>query len=101
VTRTHQTLVPVDDCHYCSCRTDVYPVIFQRDDRQVKRSLKGQHGIAVMNLKPQRHRGHGVPTSNGHEATRKRRRRQIGASGINDLVETLMSLMPKGETTEF
>ncbi|MGO9527923.1 MAG: hypothetical protein ACLP0A_10170, partial [Verrucomicrobiia bacterium] len=98
---THPNLIPVGDCHRRSNTTDVYPLIYQCGEWQVKRSLKGQHGITVMNPKPQRHRGHGVPTSNGHEATRKRRRRQIGEGGINDLVETLMSLMPKGETTEF
>jgi integrase len=39
-TRKHQKLVHVGDCLYRSSRTDVYYAIFQREGRQVKRSLK-------------------------------------------------------------
>ncbi len=39
-TRKHQKLVHVGDCLYRSSRTDVYYAIFQRDGKQVKRSLK-------------------------------------------------------------
>jgi integrase len=38
--RKHQKLVHVGDCLYRSTTTDVYYAIFQRDGRQVKRSLK-------------------------------------------------------------
>ena len=38
--RTRQMLVPPGDSHGRSSRTDVYPVIFQRAERQVMRSLK-------------------------------------------------------------
>ena len=39
-TRKHQKLIHVGDCLYRSSRTDVYYAIFQRDGKQVKRSLK-------------------------------------------------------------
>ena len=39
-TRKHQKLIHVGDCLYRSSRTDVYYAIFQREGRQVKRSLK-------------------------------------------------------------
>ena len=39
-TRNHQKLVHAGDCLYRSSRTDVYYAIFERDGRQVKRSLK-------------------------------------------------------------
>jgi len=38
--RKHQKLVHVGDCVYRSSRTDVYYAIFQRDGKQVKRSLQ-------------------------------------------------------------
>ena len=38
--RKHQKLVHVGDCLYRSSRTNVYYAIFQRDGKQVKRSLK-------------------------------------------------------------
>src|SRR5713226_1936430 len=38
--RQHQRLVHVGDCLYRSTVTDVYYAIFQRDGKQVKRSLK-------------------------------------------------------------
>ena len=39
-TRKHQKLIHVGDCLYRSSRTDVYYAIFQRDGKQVKRSLR-------------------------------------------------------------
>jgi integrase len=39
-TRKHQKLIHVGDCLYRSSRTEVYYAIFQRDGKQVKRSLK-------------------------------------------------------------
>jgi hypothetical protein len=38
--RKHQKLVHVGDCLYRSSHTDVYYASFQRDGKQVKRSLK-------------------------------------------------------------
>jgi hypothetical protein len=38
--RKHQKLIHVGDCLYRSSLTDVYYAIFERDGRQVKRSLK-------------------------------------------------------------
>ena len=38
--RKHQKLIHVGDCLYRSTVTDVYYAIFQRDGKQVKRSLK-------------------------------------------------------------
>ncbi len=83
-------LVPLGDCRGCSSRTDVYPVIFQCSEWQVKRSVNGQRQIPVAD--PRR-----PPVSLYMLLWRDK----VGEGEINDSVESVTSLMPRGEKTEF